>query len=157
MAKNNYMYYKIYKIWNQHHPDDLIQKGDGYHIHHMDENPKNNNINNLQKIKAFNHLSLHNKGKIINKEWREKISKANKGKIRSEESKNKYSKANKGENNPSSKLTQMTVDWIRDILNSDEYKKAKKKHLISQSKLANLFGVKQQIISKIKNNKRWEK
>ncbi len=45
--------------------------------------------------------------------------------------------------------------WIRDILDSKEYKEAKKKRLINQYKLANLFGITQAAISDIKLNKKW--
>src|SRR5437868_3804528 len=31
----------------------------GFHIHHKDGNKSNNSIDNLQKISAFNHLSMH--------------------------------------------------------------------------------------------------
>lgn len=30
-----------HKVWNKYHPDDSIISGDGYVIHHKDENSKN--------------------------------------------------------------------------------------------------------------------
>lgn len=33
----------------------------GYHIHHIDEDKSNNDISNLQLVKAYNHLSLYGK------------------------------------------------------------------------------------------------
>lgn len=32
---------------------------DGYHVHHMDKDKSNNNINNLELLTEFEHLSLH--------------------------------------------------------------------------------------------------
>lgn len=44
-------------------------------IHHKDKNKKNNYIFNLEKMIKFNHLSLHNKGKILSIKTKNKISK----------------------------------------------------------------------------------
>lgn len=44
----------------------------GYHIHHIDENPYNNDISNLQLLTQFDHLSLHGKSRDID-EQREKM------------------------------------------------------------------------------------
>jgi len=38
---------KYHKIWNENHPDDSIQKGDGFVIHHIDGNTNNNNISKM--------------------------------------------------------------------------------------------------------------
>ncbi|MFW9899659.1 MAG: hypothetical protein ACFFDY_00045 [Candidatus Thorarchaeota archaeon] len=67
----------------------------------------------------------------------------------------KISEKKKGENHHNCKLTQMIVDWIRNILNSQEYKEAKSKRLMSQKQLAELFGVSEMTISDIKLNKAW--
>lgn len=67
------------------------------------------------------------------------------------------SKSKRGENSSSSKLTWPTVEWIRDILGSEEYQEAKKKKIISQAKLSELFGISISQISVIKNNKTWRK
>ncbi|MFW9899670.1 MAG: NUMOD3 domain-containing DNA-binding protein [Candidatus Thorarchaeota archaeon] len=165
---------KLYhKIWNKYHPDDPIIKGDGYCIHHIDGDYSNNNINNLCKMTISKHQSFHRKGKNSTEETKQKISKnhANsKGKNNpmynknhTEEAKQKISKTriekqlSKGEAHPNHKLTQMTVNWIRDILGSEEYREAKKKRLIDQTKLGKLFGVDNTTISGIKRNKIWRK
>lgn len=77
------------------------------------------------------------------------------GKKLSKEKRKQLSESMKGENHPNHKLTQMTIDWIRDILNSEEYKEAKNKKLINQTKLAELFGIRQGTISNIKANRIW--
>jgi hypothetical protein len=42
----------------------------GYHIHHIDENPNNNSIDNLEEIEASKHLSDHAKAMHRdNPEW----------------------------------------------------------------------------------------
>jgi hypothetical protein len=42
-------------VWKNNHGE--IEKG--FHIHHKDGNKSNNSIENLEKISAFEHLSLH--------------------------------------------------------------------------------------------------
>lgn len=42
-------------IWQKYNGE--IPKG--YHVHHKDENKDNNNISNLELLKAFDHLSYH--------------------------------------------------------------------------------------------------
>jgi len=98
---------KYHKIWNKHNPDDPIVRGDGYVIHHKDENPKNNNIDNLQKMTRGAHHSLHNSGenhpmygKRHTKKVRKKISEAISGRTLSEIHKKKLSEAKKGEKHP---------------------------------------------------------
>jgi len=50
-------------VWNKHHPEDPIEKGgNGFVIHHKDENKKNDDISNLVKMSDFKHRSLHSKG-----------------------------------------------------------------------------------------------
>lgn len=44
----------------------------GYHIHHIDGNIDNNDITNLECISASEHLSMHAKKNLENKEAREK-------------------------------------------------------------------------------------
>ncbi|MFW9899684.1 MAG: NUMOD3 domain-containing DNA-binding protein [Candidatus Thorarchaeota archaeon] len=181
---------KYHKIWNDHHLDDPIIKGDGYDIHHKDFDHGNDDPDNLQKMSHSEHAKLHQKGKIISEETKRKMSnnhadfkkennpmykyifskeqikrkselvKGEKnpmyGRKLSKEHKNKISEKIKGENHPNCKLTQMTANWIRDILDSKEYKEAKSKGLISQKQLADLFGVNECAISGIKNNKTWK-
>lgn len=49
------------------------------HVHHIDGNKINNNINNLKAIPMSEHNSLHHKNKTLSKETRDKISKELKG------------------------------------------------------------------------------
>lgn len=49
-------------------------------VHHIDENPLNNEIENLKCIPVHLHDSLHNKGKKLSIETRKKLSEAFKGK-----------------------------------------------------------------------------
>lgn len=42
-------------VWEKHNGE----IPDGYHIHHKDHNPDNNDISNLELIKAEKHLSMH--------------------------------------------------------------------------------------------------
>ena len=65
---------------------------EGYDVHHIDHNPLNNSIYNLELIEQHKHRSEHNKGKILSEETRKKISESNKGKIFSEEHIRKLSK-----------------------------------------------------------------
>jgi hypothetical protein len=92
---------KIYhKIWNENHPDDLIRPGDGYAIHHKDEDYTNNSPDNLEKIPFGQHSALHQTGRQHTEKTKQKIGKAHKGKIVSQDTKNKLAEINKGENNP---------------------------------------------------------
>lgn len=52
---------------------------DGYEVHHIDENPMNNAIDNLRLIEGSEHLSLHKKGKILSEETKKKMHKFSKG------------------------------------------------------------------------------
>jgi hypothetical protein len=49
-------------VWNLHNPDNLIRKGDNCVIHHKDENPLNDVIENLQKMTRADHMRLHSIG-----------------------------------------------------------------------------------------------
>ena len=44
-------------VWEYH----FGKVGKGYHIHHKDHNRKNNDISNLVRFTAFEHLSYHGK------------------------------------------------------------------------------------------------
>lgn len=46
-------------VWNLYHPEDKKVKGDGYTIHHEDEDPLNDNIENLEKVLSREHNRLH--------------------------------------------------------------------------------------------------
>ncbi|MFP3859245.1 MAG: HNH endonuclease signature motif containing protein [Bacteroidales bacterium] len=70
-------------VWIYHHGE--IEKG--YHIHHIDGNKSNNSIENLQKILAKEHLSLHftEEKKERARKWADKIRPQTKKWHRSEE------------------------------------------------------------------------
>ena len=79
----------------------------GYCVHHIDNNPLNNNPNNLTVISREEHMSLHHKGKVVSESTREKLSKTHKGrpstfkgKHHSEESRRKLSESNRGKPHP---------------------------------------------------------
>ncbi len=62
----NYRYSMHYMVW-QHHNGKVPK---GYHIHHKDENPWNNNITNLEIKPIEKHLTDHGKKRAIdNPEW----------------------------------------------------------------------------------------
>ena len=46
-------------VWNYYNPNNKIISGDRNVIHHIDENDKNNEIENLCKIKKYIHTDLH--------------------------------------------------------------------------------------------------
>ena len=73
---------------------------EGMHIHHIDNNPLNNDKENLQKLTPKEHSSLHHKGenhpfygKHLSDETKKKISKTQTGKKQSQLTKSKISKA----------------------------------------------------------------
>lgn len=51
-GKAKRLHVALYEYYNGAIPE-------GYHIHHKDENPLNNNLDNLECIKAFDHISKH--------------------------------------------------------------------------------------------------
>ena len=53
---------------------------DGYDVHHIDHNPLNNSIYNLELIESTKHRSEHKIGKKYSAKHKENISKALKGK-----------------------------------------------------------------------------
>ena len=58
-----FMHREVWKFYNGDIPK-------GYHIHHIDGNPENNDISNLQMIEASEHLSMEGKRRHAeNPEW----------------------------------------------------------------------------------------
>ena len=46
-------------MWNENHPDDQIQPGDGCCIHHIDGDKHNDVPENLLKLTVSDHMRLH--------------------------------------------------------------------------------------------------
>ena len=66
-----------------------------YDIHHIDENKMNNSLSNLVYLTHSEHTKMHNKGKKLSEETKQKMSEAKKGKHLSDEHKRKLSEARK--------------------------------------------------------------
>lgn len=99
---------KSCKVWNREHPENLKIINDGFIIHHEDENQKNNDPKNLQKMIRGEHTRLHWSGKNHTEDIKKKISKAkmgqvpwNKGLETSEEIRRKSSESHKGQHSSS--------------------------------------------------------
>lgn len=109
-------------------------------IHHINENPLNNNLDNLQKMTKFEHNSLHKSGE--NHPFF--------GKKRPDVSKRISGENNPmfkiGENNPQAILTERNIVEIWKYLNKGD---------LIQKEIGLLFGVNQRTISNIKNGKSW--
>lgn len=90
---------------------------EGYDVHHIDGNPLNNSIYNLELVEHTLHMVEHKQN--ISEETKKKISESNKGKYHTEETKKKMSEHKKGNkhklgkyNNPkmSKQVAQYTLD-----------------------------------------------
>jgi len=81
-------------VWNFYNPDNQRKKG--MIVHHKDENPMNDEINNLQLVNRAQHCTIHHTNKFVSEETREKLSEINKGKKLSIEQIEKMSKSLKG-------------------------------------------------------------
>jgi hypothetical protein len=149
LSKNNKTYIKkIHRLVFE----TFIEKLDnGYIIHHIDENKKNNKINNLIKMSLCEHNIYHNKGEKSHFYNSHRFGKDSPmfGKNHSEKSKNliKENHTNcKGENNTRSKLTKIKIIDIRKLC--DEKK-------LTLREIAKLFNVTPTTISYIKDRKSW--
>ena len=104
---------KGYKHKGLHQYIWMVANGDipnGYDVHHIDHNPLNNSIYNLELIEQHKHRSEHHKGKKLSEEHIIKISEAHKGKIVSSETKEKISNTLKNNTNTSKQVMQLTLD-----------------------------------------------
>lgn len=115
-------------------------------VHHIDGDPTNNSIKNLEWMDKKEHQSLSSKGKTRSQESIDKIKTKNTGKKRTDESKQKYSDCKKGSKNINAKLDDNLVREIKKVLNMKKY---------SQYKIARMFNINQATISLINNNKAW--
>ena len=92
-------------VWNFFHPNDPILKGDGYVIHHDNEDSSDDRIENLQKMTRSEHKSIHNMGnhyslgKHRTNETKQKMSDSQLGHIVTDETKQKIRDATLGNKN----------------------------------------------------------
>jgi len=127
-------------------------------IHHIDENPSNNLLDNFQLMTNSEHHSLHISG--------EKNPRGMLGKHHSEETKQLMSKNNSGENNPNygKKCPEHSKrmsgeNHPRSILKEQdviEIRKLSDEGVLTQKEIAEIFGVTQASISAIKNRRIWK-
>ena len=107
-------------------------------VHHIDENKENNVYDNLKSISKSEHHIFHSKDE----------NNSMFGKYHSEETRNKMSEnTKKGEKHPNCKLTEEQVTKIKILLLEGN---------LTQQEIADMFGVSQMTISKIKNKKVWK-
>jgi hypothetical protein len=83
-------------------------------VHHIDKNPKNNNIHNLEAISRGKHTTLHHTDSVCLEETKRKISESNRGKIRFAEVRESISR--RGEKGLSAKLTKKQVHQIHMLI-----------------------------------------
>lgn len=76
--ENNQGYYRLTnnellhrKVWEEYYGQKIPE---GYVIHHIDHNPLNNSISNLQLMTFEDHARLHHKGKVTKEEVKEELS-----------------------------------------------------------------------------------
>ena len=110
-------------------------------VHHIDENIKNNYINNLKKLSLSNHIKIHMVGKTKSIEHRNKISNTKKEKIKIGEI-----KILKGENIKNNILISQDVIQIKLLL---------KEGKLTQQEIDDIFKIKQARVSEIKLEKSW--
>lgn len=134
--------------WNLYNPGDKIIHGDGFVIHHKDEDHFNNSKDNLRKMTRIDHSVLHANNR--SEEHNKKISKSLKGKMI-------------GEKNPRFgkyiKLSEKTKEKISESLKGQipvnrRYCMAEYQIFSSLSVAGKAFGISYQtIINRIKSNK----
>jgi len=122
-----------------------LEKGEV--IHHLNENPLYNDLDNFQLMTNSEHMSLHNSGEnhpFYGKKRPEFSGENNPmfGKKRSD-----VSKRMSGENHPQVVLTERDIIQIKRYLSEGN---------LSQKEIGKMFGVNQATISNIKTGKSWK-
>lgn len=109
--KHNFLHQYIWMVANG------CDIPEGYDVHHIDHNPSNNSIYNLELKKRKEHLSEHKIGTHHTEDTKNKMSKSHKGennpfygKYHSEESKKKMSNAHVNNTKLSKQVAQYTLD-----------------------------------------------
>jgi len=119
-------------------------------VHHVDQDPENNYVDNLKLMTKSKHHSLHNKGKNhpmygkhFSDDRKRKISEKNKGRKHTKESKRKMC----GENSGMSILNKKNVVQIK--IDLEEGK-------LTQKEIAKKFMISSGAISNIKTGRTWK-
>lgn len=76
--KDGYILRYVY-VWNRSHPDNPVRRGDV--IHHINENPSDDRLGNLEKTVQRHHAAHHGTGRMMSAETRAKISNAQRARI----------------------------------------------------------------------------
>lgn len=97
--------YFTHFVWNLYHPNDLVKKGEV--VHHKNRDILDDDMDNLEKMKVSDHLSLHHSNKIVSTKTRKKLSKTVTGSSNpmygrkfTEKTKEKMSETKSGSKNP---------------------------------------------------------
>lgn len=122
-----------------------------YVVHHIDFIKENNNLNNFKLMSKSEHHSLHNQGKILSEEHKNKISLTRKEKLKNNLFCVSDKSKNTGENNSNHKLEEWQVKAIYQISNSSIIKQLK----ITQKEIGEVFNISSLTVNRIKNKKSW--
>lgn len=91
---SNYILGDLHRVKFQSEHNIIVPKG--YVVHHKDENPKNNDLDNLEMITILEHTILHKTGKKMSEETKKKLSDALKGRVVPQHVRDKISATEKG-------------------------------------------------------------
>lgn len=94
-------------IWMVANGSDIPE---GYEIHHIDRNPSNNSIYNLELVEKTEHRKEHHKGKKLSDKHRKIISENNKTRIIRDDTRKLISEIQLNNPSKSKKVAQYTLD-----------------------------------------------
>ena len=141
IKKRKYIHILVYETFK----NEILKSSD--FVHHRDENPKNNYIENLEKMSEHDHKSFHMSG-IKNPMFnvhRYGTENTFYGKHHSEDTKKILSYQKRGDKNPRSKLTKENIIEIIKLLTNK----------FTCKKIAEKFKVSLSTIYLIKNKRSW--